>query len=649
MLKIYSFLLFLFLWVNVVFAQESEKRNCGTVEYMHELELQHSDVKWKRALIEEQTNHYLAHSHEYKKNRTIITIPVVVHVVYNLQSGNISEAQIQSQIDVLNKDFRKVNTDFGNTPGIFQPLAADCEIQFVLAKRDPNGDSTNGITRTYTAVSTFNGNNNVKNSATGGKDPWPSDQYLNIWVCKLSNGLLGFGQFPGGPASTDGVVIANKAFGTMGTALAPFNKGRTTTHEVGHWLNLFHIWGDDGGGCFGSDMVDDTPNQGAENYGCPSFPKISCNNTPHGDMFMNFMDYTDDACMTMFTLGQKNRMEALFIPGGARYSLLSSMGAQYPTPPVVCVAPTGTQSLNITQTSAQLIWDIVPNANSYTVQYKVSDSLVWQNANAVQNVLVLNNLLPNTIYEWRVKTMCNNGESNYSINSTFTTLQQIVINNCSNSYEPNNTYATAYSLTMNDTVIYSMISNASDNDYYKFQIDKFKPNFKVTLSELPADYDLYLYSPSGSLITLSQGGGLKNEVVKFNPGIVTVDLNYIVRVKSYNGAFADNLCYKLTIESAASAFREEEENTIITVSEDIKIYPIPASDFLNLEYKRDNSSTLYCNIYSAFGQKVMTKELNGKKGINKDNINISSLPNGVYFIEMVDNNKVETLRINVTR
>jgi hypothetical protein len=131
-----------------------------------------------------------------------------------------------------------------------------------------------------------------------------------MWVCQLSSNLLGYAQFPGGPAQTDGVVILHSAFGTTGTAAAPFDRGRTATHEIGHWLNLFHIWGDDGTGCNGTDEVDDTPNQADENTGCPGFPSPSCANDPNGDMFMNYMDYTDDACMFMFTAGQVTRMQA---------------------------------------------------------------------------------------------------------------------------------------------------------------------------------------------------------------------------------------------------------------------------------------------------------------------------------------------------
>lgn len=235
------------------------------------------------------------------------TIPVVVHVVYNSLVENISAKQVATQINVLNADFNKRNPDWTSMPSVWRDSIGDTRILFKLADRDPDGAITTGITRTSTSVAAFGDDDTVKSAVSGGTDAWPPDRYLNIWVCHLGD-LLGYAQFPGGPVHTDGVVIDYRAFGTTGTAEAPFNLGRTATHEVGHWLNLFHIWGDDGMGCGGTDQVDDTPNQAGPNTGFPSFPHITCNNGPDGDMFVNFMDYVDDRCMVMFTLGQVQRM-----------------------------------------------------------------------------------------------------------------------------------------------------------------------------------------------------------------------------------------------------------------------------------------------------------------------------------------------------
>jgi hypothetical protein len=236
-------------------------------------------------------------------------IPVVVHVVFNSAAGNISASQIKSQISVLNRDFRATNTDKSKVPAVWKGLVADARVQFVLASKDPNGQPTDGITRTQTNKPSFIDDDTVKFKSSGGHDAWPRNKFLNLWVCQLGSDLLGYAQFPGGPAATDGVVITHTAFGTSGSAAPPFNKGRTATHEIGHWLNLRHIWGDTED-CSGTDLVADTPNAAGPNFGKPTFPSISCSNGPNGDMFVNYMDYVDDAAMFMFTSQQVARIAA---------------------------------------------------------------------------------------------------------------------------------------------------------------------------------------------------------------------------------------------------------------------------------------------------------------------------------------------------
>ena len=315
-----------------LFAQEDdrmpERRTCAADEKYQEMLRTDPEFAANRKKIEAFTEDYIRRQSQ-SPNKTLqgtpqYVIPVVVHVVYRTNAQNVSNAQIQSQIDVLNKDFQKLNSDVTKVPSVWTSLVADAKIQFCLATIDPLGNPTTGIIRKQTSKSSFGTNDAVKKNTQGGSSPWPTKDYLNIWVCNLSSGLLGYAQFPGGPAATDGVVIDFQAFGTVGTAQAPFNLGRTATHEVGHWLNLRHIWGDDGTGCSGSDLVGDTPNQGGPNYGCPAFPRISCSNGPNGDMWMNFMDYTDDRCMYMFTLGQDARIDAVLGVGGAHYSVTQS-------------------------------------------------------------------------------------------------------------------------------------------------------------------------------------------------------------------------------------------------------------------------------------------------------------------------------------
>ena len=304
-IKKLSFVTICFMIVSSLNAQQ---RNCGTMEYLNLLQSNNPKLKTNIKKNEFQLQKWIKNNSIVKS--TVLTIPVVVHVVYNNTNENISTSQVQSQIDILNEDFRRLNTDAINTPLAFTSVAADCEIEFCLANLDPSGNYTTGITRTYTSETSFSvATDAVKYSSSGGVNAWNTSQYLNIWVCDISGGTLGYAQFPGGPSSSDGVVCDYAYFGNIGTATSPYDLGRTATHEVGHWLNLRHIWGDNN--C-GNDYCNDTPTQQAENYGCPNYPSNSnCSgNGSNGDMFMNYMDYTDDACMNLFTNDQKIRMLA---------------------------------------------------------------------------------------------------------------------------------------------------------------------------------------------------------------------------------------------------------------------------------------------------------------------------------------------------
>ncbi|WP_432709134.1 zinc metalloprotease [Pedobacter sp.] len=297
-------------------------RNCATMEVFNRQVEAFPEYRRAQASIENHINSLLDQSRSFRLSEPV-KIQVVVHVVYHDETQNISEEQINSQIVVLNEDFRAMNPDRSKVPEVWSGLVADSLIGFELAKVGPNGEPTNGITRTETMVESFGTDDQVKDSARDGISPWATDRYLNIWVCSLGNSILGYAQFPGGPVETDGVVIDYRAFGTMGSAQTPFNLGRTATHEVGHYLNLSHIFGEGrGSSCSDSDYVKDTPNQLGPNYQKPSFPSISCDNGPHGDMFMNYMDYVDDDSMYMFTEGQVARISATML--GPRASLIQN-------------------------------------------------------------------------------------------------------------------------------------------------------------------------------------------------------------------------------------------------------------------------------------------------------------------------------------
>jgi hypothetical protein len=275
-----------------------------------------------------------------------IIIPVVVHVVWRTAAENISDDQIRSQIDALNADFSRQNPDFAKVPSVFAGRAAAAGIRFVLATVDPQGRQTSGIIRKQTTAQLWINDDRIKKTSTGGCDPWDSRQYLNIWVANLSSSLIGFSTFPGAPADKDGIVIRYNAFGTRGTLSPPFDRGRTLTHETGHWLGLQHLWGDSP--C-GDDGVNDTPRQRSGNRGMPQFPRINtgCENGADGDMFMNFMDFSDDRALLMFTKGQTERMRAQFLPGGPRHTFHSSKGAGEPWNLQPDMAPDMSQNIRL--------------------------------------------------------------------------------------------------------------------------------------------------------------------------------------------------------------------------------------------------------------------------------------------------------------
>lgn len=298
---------------SVATAQQSG-RKCGTTEYLEILKQQDPSLIQKQQKLEQAVQHALQQKPQGKHLRqAAITIPVVFHVVYSNEEENISDEQLLSQLAVLNADFRRLNADAANTPSYFQALAADAEIEFCLAITDPAGNPTTGITRTQSSQSSFSyARDNVKSVSQGGAEVWNRDQYLNIWVCNLETGILGYATHPSASAASDGIVLHYESVGAYpaNPFPAPYNLGRTATHEVGHWLGLKHIWGN-GSRCSDSDDIDDTPNQLEGTAACPDSIVISCDNGPYGNMWQNYMDYSDDGCMNLFTRGQVNYMQAV--------------------------------------------------------------------------------------------------------------------------------------------------------------------------------------------------------------------------------------------------------------------------------------------------------------------------------------------------
>ena len=639
MKQIFTLLVALFALQQSTLAQ----RVCGTTEYQMMLEQADPSIINRREEIEQFTRDFLISNPQGE--RALVRIPVVVHVVYNTTAENISDAQIQSQITVLNQDFRKLNADAANTPSAFAGLAGDANIEFCLASVDPNGNATSGILRVPTSATSFGTNNTVKSSASGGSNPWNAGKYLNLWVCDISGSILGYAQFPGGSASTDGVVCDYQYFGTIGTATAPFNKGRTATHEVGHWLNLYHIWGDDGTGCTGSDQVTDTPNAAGPNYGCPAFPRVTCSNGPNGDMFMNYMDYTDDACMFMFSNGQISRMQALFSTGGARNGLITSNGCGTPTP-VLCGAITNLTSASITQTGATISWAAVTGATGYVLQYKPASSTVWTTVNVTTTSFAITGLTAGTAYNAQVQSVCSAGSGSFTaINFTTTS----AATSCTDAYESNNTTSAARTIPVN-TNITALIGTSTDLDWFRFSNTSTARNIRIDLTNLPADYDVRLYNPNGTQVAISQNGSITSEAIVYN---TTTTGTWRIQVYGYQGAFNSTLCYTLRASISASTFREGDETPAAELNSSASdsdvvianVFPNPTNGKLNVILEASEAQNTQLSIRDITGRTPLQQNVVCTSGSNTIILDMESLPNGYYLLVIDNGNASSTMRV----
>ena len=661
-----------------------------------------------------------------QRGASVYNIPVVVHILYNTTAQNISDAQVQSQIDVLNKDFQLNNADTTKIPAAFKSLTADCKIQFCLAKRDPNGNATTGIVRKTTSTTSFSSNDGVKYASSGGDNAWNSSQYLNLWVCNLGGGLLGYAQFPGGAAATDGVVILYSAFGSTGTVSAPYNLGRTATHEVGHWLNLRHIWGD--ANC-GDDLVFDTPKQQTSNYGCPTYPHTTCSNGANGDMFMNYMDYVDDQCMQMFSIGQRDRIYAVLQPGGARASLASSLGCTAPTT-LTCATPANVLAASITQTGATISWGATTGAASYSVQYKLSTASAYTTVTTTSTSYTLKGLTAGSTYNYQVATNCGVITSAYSTTASFTTTAatqtcttpssvtaasitqtgaiiswaaatgavsykvqyklstatayttvtasttsysltsltagatynyQVATTcgvttstysttasftttaasqTCTDILESNNTTATAAAISAG-TSYNAQIASSTDKDYYSFANSTAAKNIQISLTNLPADYDLVLYNPSGTQVAISQNAGTTAEIIKYNSGTVGT---YKVYVYGYSSAYSATKCYTLLAQTSGTAFRTM--NDVETAKSTVTIYPQPATNNAAIQFNENWKGTTTITIINQIGTVVSNETINIESNGTKK-LSLSKLNNGMYFVRIVNGKNATTQKLLV--
>ncbi len=560
-----------------------------------------------------------------------VTIPVVVHLV----SASVTDAQVLSQIEALNRDFNKLNTDATKIPSEFTPLTADCEIKFQLAARTPDNEPTNGILRHTSSRTEWGGQDDVKKPSKGGFAPWNASKYLNIYVCSIGNGVLGYASFPGTPAEVDGLVIDPTAFGTVGTARRPFNMGRTCVHEVAHWLNLYHIWGDSD--C-GDDRCSDTPTQKEAHYGDPKATYSTCSGTQTRDMSMNFMDYVNDASMVMFSNGQKTRMQATL--SGVRASILTSDG---------CVPPVqiGCKVKNILvselkTTAATLAWHTISGTKTYTIDIRKTGTTHWLSTTTNDPTYTFSNLTPNEFYEIRVKSDCLTAEFSEAVN--FTTR---LATKGMDDYESNNSKADAKEIKANGTIA-ALIGDERDVDWFSVKTTAGQPNLNITLSTLAADYDFRVYDANGKILKVARIQGLDNESVSINS---TVAATYFIQVYGYNKVFDAYSNYTLTTTTSAQNFAIDEafeyyNKAARMVEEDaFQIYPNPVVVDATFYFDAKKEGAVTLQIADLRGVVCVKTTQNIGKTTPAVSVDLSALPRGIYIATVEQGGQIKSKKL----
>jgi len=640
---------------------------CATVEY--EQFLQEKNPKrmsnaqfesWLAPLVKKQ----IALRTSSKKTAiTIITIPVVVHVIHNGQAigvaPNITDAQVQSQITVLNQDYRKIL----GTPGYnTNPVGTDVQIEFVLAKQDPNGNPTNGIDRVNMCQASWSEtdiNETVKPSTI-----WDPTQYMNMWTVIFSDSdLLGFAQFPNssglqgievfeGDANTDGVVSSYDVFGSsdFGSSFllaSPYDKGRTMTHEVGHFLGLKHIWGDGNGDestnepdCAATDYCADTPQVGYEHYDCDAIYD-TCPTQVGNDMPENYMDYTPDLCMNIFTQNQKDRIMAVMTNSDRRKTLSFSTKANAMTlfaNDAEVKTMTDYCSSNITDCASLPAPTnknvILTNRGSSTL---TSASLIYSiNGGSIQTQTWTGSLVQN---QFAVVTLINtatNGLLNVNVDTVNGTTDQRPSNNTdSKPYSPINYSYTNYVFTLQqdfwgDEITWEIKDGSG---VVKYNGGPYSGKHSETLP-LPAIitenwtlasnqcYTFTINDSSGDGICCGGGNGYYN--IKSSDGATT-----IISGTSYG--LSDRVFFT--------------NNTLGTtkfdVLNEIYLYPNPTKETLNVHVPSDFGLPKNFTISNSLGQIVSRKEVSKEADLT---VNTSKLSNGVYFITVHKEDQTKTLQ-----
>lgn len=598
---------------NAGIAQTGDR--CGSGEYLDHLKKTQPEAYNEIIAFRQRLNAHSTQSLRISSlTDTIIRIPVVIHIIHNNAAGiigganntNISDAQILSQIPVLNNDYQRLNADSVNTPPGYVPIAANVKLQFCLANKDSNGLYSSGITRHYYNKSSYTVADATLLSQIA---YWPSDQYLNIWVCDISGGVLGFAQPPGavgvpglnptdGAKKTDGVVIDYKAFGTTGTLLSQYNLGRTTTHEIGHWFGLSHPWGNyNSYDCSQTDYCEDTPTCG--NGFESSYP--SCSNIPTGlsavvctppRMIQNYMDYSDDACMNLFTQDQKSRMRTTIEFSARRYSLLSSLGCCVITNLIHTPYEKSFEDASITSDG----WSVInPNSSSiYTKGFELSNTSAFDtgsHAISVSNDSVYIQSDPAT------------HKYVFSYISPYLNLKTTP----NPKLRFNWAYSPHASNPATDSVLVYISQGCEDNFIllHTFYGSDFTSTRNPRASFVP---DATEWNTTEiNLSNYSQNAGVRIKFAAYSKGI--------------NTFYLDNI----NVLQASDAFVAS-------------VFPNPTSDFINIKTVYNGAKTIDCIMYNMLGQLILKAQDQDVYSYTKQ-LDLSSIASGVYILQITDGSK----------
>ena len=593
------------------------QRTCGSVDKMKEYFSKNPEKKSKRLNLED----LIINDVDNEIPKLTMNIPVVFHIIYNTPEQNISDAQILSQLDVLNEDFNRTNADAFNVPSDFDSIVASMQINFCLSKQDPNGNLTNGILRKQTSINGFNLFDSIIHyDHSGGSDAWDTDKYLNIWVCKINSGILGWAQFPAaGVPETDGVVIDYQHFGTLGTAIYPYNKGRTTTHEIGHYFNLFHTWGDN---YCGDDWVNDTPIQEGPNYGCSNHPSPSCNN--NGDMYMNYMDYSDDACMNSFTIGQRNRLWSSLY--NYRLSLLSSYGCNEiaqgnPDAKIEIIFPIGEIEGCHNPLYPEVVITNKSNETLYTglIKYKVNGSnFKYQSWNGTLNQNEKDTIL---LSGFAI------GGNNHIVYAKFINPNNSIDLDSSNNYD-SQIFKTNGGTNININLI---TDNYADENSWKL-LNQNNNVIDQGQNLLNNTHYIYNYCLENScykfIINDSYGDGF---CCSYGNGNISINKDY----NNIEIASLTYFSYTDTIEFCITSLSDNSLETNINY-----IYPNPAKEIIFINYNNFNTYLpIFAEVYDVFGR------ITHKKTLDNMYMDVSDFKTGIYMINLKQENKIITEKI----